>query len=167
MLRDMPGTTSCHVSDKPNITITLEERSNKATGGAGFHNVPDFASYDLPPPMHFDYAPGKESYAIAVFHELHCLYHMTAFVDELVMKIRNKDWTVNEGALGHNDHCFNYLRNAVMCAADTTLEGQSQEPMFKDVAGTDGTGATHICRNYDEVYAWADKYRLTDEKLAV
>lgn len=103
-------------------------------------------------------------FAIAVFHELHCLMHMSFFIDKLTMKIRNRDFTLDEGELGHNDHCFNYLRNALMCCGDTTLEGQSQAEMFKDVAGTDGTGAVHVCRNYDEIFKWAEERRFTDSK---
>ncbi|KAL5113995.1 hypothetical protein ACEQ8H_008100 [Pleosporales sp. CAS-2024a] len=132
--------------------------------GGGFIEIPDYAHYALPSPMHFDAASGKELFTMAVFHELHCLMHISAYLDRLVMQIRNRDWVVDEDALWHNDHCFNYLRNALMCAADLTLEGQSQSEMLKDVPGTDGTGASHTCRNYDEVYAWADGKRVTDHK---
>lgn len=131
-------------------------------GGGGFMQIPDYAKYSLPPPMHFESSPGKEVFTIAVFHEMHCLMHMTAYMDKLVMQIRNKEWTIDESRLAHNDHCFNYLLNALMCAADTTLEGQSQADMFKNVPGTDGTGAVHNCRNYDEVYKWAEQHRLTE-----
>jgi hypothetical protein len=114
--------------------------------------------------MLFDWKHNQPLYSIAVFHEMHCLMHMADYIDELVMQIRNKDFTLNEGQIGHNDHCVNYLRNAIMCCGDTTLEGQSQAEMFKDVPGTDGTGAVHVCRNYDEISAWAEKRRVTGGK---
>lgn len=114
--------------------------------------------------MHFDNTGDKEVYSIAVFHEMHCLMHISAYIDKLVMQIRNKDFAIDEGAIGHNDHCFNYLRNALMCCGDTTLEGQSQANMFKHVSGTDGTGAVHMCRNYDEIYAYAERKRVVDAK---
>jgi len=114
--------------------------------------------------MHFETAPGKEVYTIAVFHELHCLMHLSGYIDKLVMQIRKKDSTLDEGAIWHNDHCFNYLRNALLCCGDTTLEGQAQTPELEGVAGTDGTGAVHICRNFDEIKAYAEKTRLTDAK---
>jgi hypothetical protein len=57
-----------------------------------------------------------------------------------------------------------YIRNALMCCGDTTLEGQSQAKMFEHIAGTDGTGAVHVCRNYDEISTWAEKQRTTDGK---
>ena len=78
--------------------------------------------------------------------------HMATFIDKLVMKIHKKDCTlVEEHALVHNDHCFNYLRNAILCCGDTTLEGQTLTPERKDVASTDGTDAVYACRNYDEI----------------
>ncbi|KAF1835600.1 hypothetical protein BDW02DRAFT_597222 [Decorospora gaudefroyi] len=146
------------------INATKQRWKDLMPRGGGFLDVPDYASHTLPPPMHFPEAPGKEVFTIAVFHELHCLMHMSAFIDKLVMKIRNKDLTLDEGALGHNDHCFNYLRNALLCCGDTTLEGQAQTPELKDIAGTDGTGAVHVCRNYEEIAAWAEKKRFTDSK---
>lgn len=114
--------------------------------------------------MHFPQNPGKDAYAIAVFHELHCLMHISGYLDKLVLKNRNKDLTLDESEIAHNDHCFNYLRNALVCCGDTTLEGQSQTPMLQDVPGTDGTGAVHICRNYDEITAWVEGRRITDAK---
>lgn len=114
--------------------------------------------------MHFPQNPHHDVYALAVFHELHCLMHISAYLDKLVLQIRRRDFVLDEGELGHNDHCFNYLRNALMCCGDTTLEGQSQADMFRDVPGTDGTGAVHVCRRYEEVVAWAEGRRITDEK---
>ncbi|KAF1847750.1 uncharacterized protein K460DRAFT_275988 [Cucurbitaria berberidis CBS 394.84] len=156
-----------YASDHKTITsinATKQHWRDLMPKGGGFLNVPDYSSHTLPPPMHFLQTPDKDVYAIAVFHELHCLMHMSGYIDKLVMKIRNKDFTLDEGEIGHNDHCFNYLRNALMCCGDTTLEGQSQAPMFKNVSGTDGTGAVHICRNYDEITVWAEGRRITDAK---
>lgn len=135
-----------------------------SAGGGGFIDVPDYQSYTLPPPMHYDVYSGKEVFTLAVFHEMHCLMHISGYIDKLVMQIRNKDFYLDEGTIGHNDHCFNYIRNALMCCGDMTLEGQSQAKMFEHIAGTDGTGAIHVCRNYDEISRWAEKWRITDGK---
>ena len=148
----MPGEYS-NLSGHPSLT-------NK--DGSGFIDVPDYTSHTLPPPMHYARNPGQEVFAIAVFHELHCLMKISEYMDKLIMKIRNRDFTLHEGEIGHNDHCFNYLRNALMCCGDITLEGQASAPMSKDVPGTDGTGAVHVCRNYDEIVAWAEGRKLID-----
>ncbi|USP78105.1 uncharacterized protein yc1106_05379 [Curvularia clavata] len=144
------------------INETKREWENLLPLGAGFIDIPDYDSHQLPPPMHFKEAPGKQSYSIAVFHELHCLMHIAAAMDDLIMQIRNKDFTLNENRLVHNDHCFDYIRNAIMCFGDTTLEGQSQTPGLEDIPGTDGTGAIHVCRNFDEVSKWAEMKRLNE-----
>jgi len=105
--------------------------------------------------MHYPSLPHQDIYAIALFHQLHCLHSLSHFTDTLLLQLRRRDYTLDASAIEHNDHCFNYLRNALMCCGDTTLEGQAQTPGFRNVPGTDGTGAVHVCRNYDEVVAWA------------
>ncbi|KNG45794.1 hypothetical protein DDE82_006856 [Stemphylium lycopersici] len=132
--------------------------------GGGFIEVRDYTSHTLPPPMHYPHAPGKQVYALAVFHELHCLMHLSSSMDKLVLQIRNKDFSLDESAVRHNDHCFNYLRNALLCCGDTTLEGQAQTPRFEHMPGTDGTGAVHVCRNFDEIRAFAERSRLVEAK---
>ncbi|KAF1918579.1 hypothetical protein BDU57DRAFT_203922 [Ampelomyces quisqualis] len=149
------------------INATKKNWMDLMPPGGGFLDVQDYTSHTLPPPMHFDQNPGGQIYSIAVFHELHCLMHLSSYVDQLVMQIRNRDFTLDESDVGHNDHCFNYIRNALICCGDTTLEGQSQAKMFEHIAGTDGTGAVHVCRNYDEISAWATKHRITDKKEAL
>jgi hypothetical protein len=160
--RNSIGWTFCLV--RPSIVITSIHISNPCLGGSGFLDVPDYTSHTLPPPMHFPSLARKDVFSIAVFHELHCLMHISGVVDKLVMKVRNKDFSLNEGELGHNDHCFNYLRNALMCCDDTTLEGQAQTPELKDTVGTDGTGAMHFCRNYNEIVEWAEREKIAGLK---
>ena len=50
----------------------------------------------------------------------------------------------------HIFHCLDYLRQTIMCNADTTLEWRSEG----DPAHIDGYGPTHQCRNWDEVRQW-------------
>lgn len=51
----------------------------------------------------------------------------------------------------HTHHCLNLLRQAILCASDTTLDpinymGDSGEP------ATDGVGTLHVCRDWQAVY---------------
>lgn len=48
----------------------------------------------------------------------------------------------------HSAHCFDYLRQSIMCAADTSLEGKTE-------AGP-GWGSEHECTDYDALLAWAN-----------
>ncbi len=61
----------------------------------------------------------------------------------------------------HWDHCFDYLRQALMCTAYLTLE--TLEHGGTALAGVDGWGTTHMCRDYQGVLDWAAAHRATDE----
>jgi hypothetical protein len=50
---------------------------------------------------------------------------------------------------GHLRHCFDYIRQSLMCAADTNVE-----PMNKELKGVTGWGFTRQCRSYDAVFKW-------------
>ena len=58
----------------------------------------------------------------------------------------------------HLLHCFDYLRQDIMCAADSILE-------LVDVDGTstDGWGSTHQCRDFDALFEWAESNTLGEE----
>jgi hypothetical protein len=53
----------------------------------------------------------------------------------------------------HVRHCFDYLRQTIMCAADTNLE-----VLDRDTRATDGWGQERVCRDYQSVFDWADKW---------
>ena len=48
----------------------------------------------------------------------------------------------------HIAHCFDYLRQGIMCSADVTLESNT-------TLGT-GWGSVHQCKNYTEIFDWAN-----------
>lgn len=50
----------------------------------------------------------------------------------------------------HSAHCFDYIRQSIMCAADTSLEGMTE-------AGP-GWGSEHECKDYDALLEWANKH---------
>jgi hypothetical protein len=60
----------------------------------------------------------------------------------------------------HTTHCWDYLRQSIMCCADTSLEGSA--PFSKNQ--TNGFGNVHVCKNYKEVTAWIETTRLDDEQ---
>jgi hypothetical protein len=53
----------------------------------------------------------------------------------------------------HAEHCFDYLRQAILCAADTTLEHVNPE-----LYGFE-TSLPKKCRNVDQVAEWAAKWK--------
>ncbi|PYI33815.1 hypothetical protein BP00DRAFT_485087 [Aspergillus indologenus CBS 114.80] len=144
--------------------------------GNGFIAVNDTEQleYVLSPPIE---KFGKNLYAVAVFHQMHCLYAIMSAYDDLVAgtssmhKIRDAHEhdhfhhhghsdDPTEGPHGHVNHCFQYLRESLLCCGDTALEGQGQRAQ----PGTDGTGAVHECKDFDAIMAWADERRIMDGK---
>ena len=53
----------------------------------------------------------------------------------------------------HISHCFDYLRQALMCAADTNLE-----PVDTALGGSTGFGYSRTCRNFEAVKTWSSEW---------
>lgn len=66
---------------------------------------------------------------------------------------------------GHIGHCFDYLRQAIMCAADTTLEWAI--PNKASVRTVDGWGVTHDCRSWDDAVDWTLKHRAPQNRSGI
>lgn len=54
----------------------------------------------------------------------------------------------------HLRHCFDYLRQSLMCAADTNLE-----PVDLELGGVTGWKFQRTCRNFEAVKEWAEENR--------
>jgi hypothetical protein len=83
---------------------------------------------------------------LSVFHQLHCLSYLAQHYRPSTSPHPFDNETE---ILHHSVHCFDYLRQSLMCAADTSLEG-------KTTAGP-GWGATHVCADYEKVVEWANQ----------
>ena len=78
---------------------------------------------------------------VAVFHQLHCLSTLLSSYGRIVIeKLPPKD-------LDHDAHCFDLLRQSLLCAGDVTVEGQTDYGI--------GWGTIHQCRDIDAVRGWA------------
>jgi hypothetical protein len=85
------------------------------------------------------YGSTHRSLYVAMFHELHC-------VRQIRRRLANPKGKIG---IGHARHCLQYLREATLCQADTTLErGDFMKRNFTE----EPIGATHICRDWTEVY---------------
>ncbi|KAK4098360.1 hypothetical protein N658DRAFT_455131 [Parathielavia hyrcaniae] len=115
----------------------------------GFIHVDSNSDHILPPPM-VDEVNGIESYFIAVFHQLHCLVSVNQ--SRASRGIPPRDADHQHDPVAHIDHCFRYLRQSLVCCGDTALEGQNPKAKVPD---TDGTGAVHLCKDFDIVKVWA------------
>jgi len=120
--------------------------------GAGFLRVPFPRMYDMPSSK---LIPGDyqlaEIYSMSITHQLHCL----AVLRHVIMKyeVHSKSRFAGDG---HEYHCLDYIRQAILCAGDTTLdhaEGSDRK------SGFSGAGATHQCRDWEAIKAFAVEMR--------
>lgn len=56
-------------------------------------------------------------------------------------------------------HCFNYIRQAILCGLDTTLEGPGE-----GVGVADGTGQLHVCRDNEQSIKQRAENRYIDSQ---
>jgi Mycotoxin biosynthesis protein UstYa len=88
---------------------------------------------------------GQEHYVfgVSMWHQMHCLNHIRAVL------VNGDDGS------DHTEHCFHYLRQGILCAADTTLEpgGVGMRLASGEVVAT-GAKDVHTCRDWKQVYDW-------------
>ncbi|MCJ1272624.1 hypothetical protein MMC21_000410 [Puttea exsequens] len=94
---------------------------------------------------------GPEIVGLAFVHQLHCvdLLHQSYLKAQLNQMTNEAD--------RHTTHCFEYLRNSVICNADPNIEYRNETK--PGVFQTLGDGQ-HQCRNFDEIKAFAEKWRV-------
>ncbi|PTB43049.1 hypothetical protein M441DRAFT_454983 [Trichoderma asperellum CBS 433.97] len=159
--KDAPATVKS--LSKEDRNDTRENWLTYMPKGNGFLAVNDFENYNLPEPILYQ---GNFTYSIAVFHQLHCLYIVMDMYNNLLdptseYRTDPEKSDIHSGAQEHVQHCFRYLRQSVTCCGDTTLEGHIPNSPLN---GTDGTGAVHVCKNFDAIRSWAENKRVVDDK---
>ncbi|KAJ2990914.1 hypothetical protein NUW58_g2721 [Xylaria curta] len=109
---------------------------------------------------------GPEVYTLSVMHQLHCLPESSpTFIPNLQWSIHQSFYTAlhaDSGEVGMQDfphirHCFDYIRQALICSADDTLE-----PVDLVLGGVTGWNGTHVCRDFGELTAWAEDHRTNN-----
>ncbi|KAI0292632.1 hypothetical protein B0F90DRAFT_1736757 [Multifurca ochricompacta] len=102
----------------------------------------------LPADGFTDLGPSQRPFLLAMIHQMHCLD-----------VIRVGFVTNRTGSAQHITHCLRYLRQTILCKADTTLE----ETMFEYMgdgwhAGASGVGMIHRCRDWTAVWKYLREY---------
>ncbi|KAI0160422.1 hypothetical protein GGR57DRAFT_519303 [Xylariaceae sp. FL1272] len=87
---------------------------------------------------------------IDVFHKIHCLVAIRKQIVILATADRQEDRSLEPRAtvdlienVDHMEHCFDFIRQDILCAADMTLE-----PLTEDYKQTDGQGIEHQCKDW-------------------
>ncbi|KAH8809394.1 hypothetical protein F5884DRAFT_901488 [Xylogone sp. PMI_703] len=128
--------------------------------GLGYVRIDNVEDYDnLPTPLpEYDYPV----FTTSVTHQLHCLYKLQELYSSLVSN--NTGGKVHESSGWHSGHCFEYLRQSIMCCGDTALEGKQTSFPSKDHPGSDGWDAKHICRDYNQIYTYLEANGVDDQE---
>jgi Mycotoxin biosynthesis protein UstYa len=129
--------------DFEQVAITVEPNDR-------FSLIDDEAWAATFPPKHGFSRLGPEgrAFAVGLYHQLHCVnalrYSYTVARDGLVTDpeiLRNK--------VGHDNHCFQFLRQSIQCKADNSLVPISTTRNAS--LASMGFGITHRCRNWGQV----------------
>ncbi|KAF8055313.1 hypothetical protein FPV67DRAFT_854314 [Lyophyllum atratum] len=115
----------------------------------GLYDDDDWAS--LTPPGHgFVRHPGREEfYSVSLYHQMHCLNALRGLIAD------RSDLTFLR--VGHANHCLNFLRQIILCDADTTLEPTTPTIVAgKNINVVTGIGVTHQCRDWAQVWKFAE-----------
>ncbi|POS77077.1 hypothetical protein DHEL01_v204538 [Diaporthe helianthi] len=127
--------------------------------GLGYVEVHDPSRYDNLPLRPLE---GKgianTVYTTSVTHQLHCLYNIAQVYSGLI----SDPSLIPEQMQGHLPHCFEYLRQNIMCCGDTALEGQ-QTTFPEGFVGSDGWDAKHVCKDYDAIYRHLEENRADNQ----
>jgi hypothetical protein len=111
--------------------------------------IPAWAEWNAirPPGKGFVFL-GEEHFpfGVSMWNQIHCLNYIRAAL-------------VNGGDLSNQTiNCFHYLRQGILCAADTTLE--SSDTGMKLADGDEivtGVRTVHTCRDWRQVYDWTER----------
>lgn len=110
----------------------------------------------MPNPEH----GGKnENAVIAMFHQLHCVASMRNALQEAYDGKRPAfDWIENI----HWPHCLDYLRKAILCYGDDTIERVTSIETFEGVTGAfiNGTDDVRACKKINGLYDMREKHGI-------
>lgn len=99
----------------------------------------------------------ENAYMVSFYHQLHCLRHLQVqFVQLLPNGSRDRGSAVDifkDTDRHHAEHCFSYIRQAISCAGDTTLEGPDLFPEPGE-SPLRGWGVQHQCSKWDHLLHW-------------
>ncbi|KAK0378840.1 hypothetical protein CLIM01_03811 [Colletotrichum limetticola] len=110
-------------------------------------------------------------FEIAAFHQIHCLTSILEDFGLLATGVPKEELPGYHSGVTltweeHKAHCFNYVRQALMCFADSTAEGHIEG----DTHRVADHGVMHVCNDFDALLAWSKEperalpksWRVTD-----
>ena len=68
-----------------------------------------------------------------------------------------EDFDLGKERKPHMAHCFDYLRQGILCSADSSIE-----PAVDSVNGFLGAGFPRLCKNFWQLKDWAEDHKVFD-----
>jgi len=126
---------------------TLHHWIELSADGRGYVKIenPEFFGLGEPYSSRVNESYSEPVYMVSAFHQLHCLSYLVEHYQAAINKTE-----LTQEVAHHTAHCFDYLRQSIMCAADISLEGKTD-------AGP-GWGSKHECKDYDALLKWANTH---------
>lgn len=134
-------------------------RTHQCAANSGFVRIQDPQSHGLRP--NHGVVEGIENvYMISGMHQLHCLQEIHVAMARMTggSSKSNRD-SKYAMEVNHTLHCINYLRQAILCSADRTLEGPDLHPEAGQ-SRLRGWGVSHECRAWDALTQFRDQHLL-------
>lgn len=92
--------------------------------------------------------PERRIFGLSLFHQMHCLVHIRRAI-------------FARQPSNHAHHCLNFLRQAILCEADSTLEPVVPSLGQRSVS----TKTPRTCKDWEKVYELAsDNYNRMSER---
>ena len=105
------------------------------------------------PSNHASLGPNNRTFMVSMYHQLHCLDAIrVGFI------VNGSD------AYPHIQHCLRFLRQILLCKADTTLEPADEirtNPDGMIVSGSSPEGMIHRCRDWTKVRRYLEEVEGT------
>ncbi|KAF2010398.1 hypothetical protein BU24DRAFT_399713 [Aaosphaeria arxii CBS 175.79] len=168
----LPETTSIFARD-PKFADPFSPHADEAWNsimpeGRGFVLVDD--------PKKYGYRKGVptekgDRYSVSVFHQIHCLGMIRASYykgNGTAKPIGHLEGDLPADILEevhehHIAHCFDYLRQALMCSADTTIEWAVVQSTGER-RQVDGWGVPHKkCKDWNVLMAWMNEHKAPSD----
>ncbi|KIJ54787.1 hypothetical protein M422DRAFT_24677 [Sphaerobolus stellatus SS14] len=137
------------------LPIELDTVGLKIDSGAGHFELWDDEEWGtmFPSSGFIELGPHKRPFQVSFVHQLHCLDGIrTAF-------LLNDTY-----AAKHLTHCLRFLRQTILCSADTTLDGGFILPSEKTgemLYAARGDGSVHRCKDWTKL----TRYLVDNEKM--
>ncbi|KAJ2917362.1 hypothetical protein MD484_g3059, partial [Candolleomyces efflorescens] len=100
-------------------------------------------------------------YALSMFHRVHCLNFIRYY-----LKGSKNGNTPTADEKGHANHCYNYIKDTLLCGSDITLEPRIVEQVSCENPAP-AASIPHVCRDWAQVRNFIeDNYRSNLEEFA-